>query len=173
MDNASPPYRAEPGLIGTTRDGTAVSLAAMTPEAAAILGPGLAAIDPWARVNYSAMRFTAFFAAREEGAQRYQILAAEALAGTMVVRQPWLHGPYLNLLGLLPGYDGHGLGEVAFGWFEAEARRAGFRNIWLCVSSFNTGAERFYRRHGFEQTATLENLSFDGFDEILMRKRLQ
>ena len=173
MDNALPPFHAEPGPIGTTHDGRAVSLAPMTPEAAAVLGPGLAAIDPWARVNYSPVRYTAFLTAKEDGAMRYQIVVADALAGTMVVRQPWLHGPYLNTLGLLPGFDGQGLGAVVLGWFEAEARRAGFRNIWLCVSSFNTGAERFYRRHGFEPSATLENLSFDGFDEILMRKRLR
>ena len=169
MENAQPPYHADPGPIGTSRDSLAVALAAMTPDAAARLGAGLAVIDPWARVNYSPVRFADFFAGREDGAQRYQILAEGKLAGAMVVRNPWLAGPYLNILGLLPGCSGHGIGHVALGWFEAEARRAKFRNIWLCVSCFNRGAERFYRAHGFERSATLDNLAFDGFDEILMR----
>lgn len=166
------PYRAEPGQIGTAGNGTAVTLAAMTPEAAGVLGTGLAAIDPWARVNYSPARLANFFATREDGAQRYQVIVAGHLAGTIVVRNPWLAGPYLNLLGLLPGFSGRGIGHLALSWFEAEARHAKARNIWLCVSSFNTGAERFYRAHGFERSANLADLTSDGFDEILMRKRL-
>ena len=165
-------YPAEPGPIGTARDGTAVILAGMTPDAAAALGSGLAAIDPWARVDYGSARFARFLDAREDGAQRYRIDAAGALAGAMVVRNPWLAGPYLNTLGLLPGCSGRGIGDVVLTWFETEARHAKARNIWLCVSSFNAGAQRFYRTHGFERTASFDNLAFDGFDEILMRKRL-
>ena len=172
MESASKPYPAEPGPIGATRDGVRVALAAMTPAAAATLGTGLACIDPWARLDYSPERFTNFFAATGDSAQRYQIRLDEQLVGAMVVRNPWLSGPYLNILGLLPGSGGRGIGHLALGWFEAEARRAGYRNVWLCVSSFNSGAERFYRAHGFERTATLDNLAFAGFDEFLMRKRL-
>ena len=57
------------------------------------------------------------------------------------------------------------------GWFEAEAR-GHFRNLWLCVSGFNTDAQRLYRAHGFERVATLDGLVREGDDELLMRKRL-
>ena len=165
-------YPAEPGPIGVTRDGRTIAVAAMTPEAAAILGPAIAAIDPWARVSYDPARLTGFFAALETGAPRYQIRVGDDLAGAMVVRCPWLSGPYLNILGLLPEFQGRGIGDAALGWFETEARTAKFRNIWLCVSSYNTGAQRFYVAHGFSATATLDALTLDAFDEILMRKRL-
>ena len=173
MDSLSrPPYPVEPGLIGRTRDGTAVALGAMTAAAADVLGPGLAAIDPWARVGYSPEKFTKFFATVGDGAMRYQIAADARLAGVIVVRNPWLAGPYLHVLGLLPGFNGRGIGDVALTWFETEARRAQYRNIWLCVSSFNTGAQRFYQAHGFQQAAVLDQLAFNASDEILMRKRV-
>lgn len=172
MDKVPAPYRADPGLIGKARDGTEVVLIPMTRETAEFLGSGLAAIDPWARITYSANRLSSFLAMIEDGAPRYQIVASAAIAGTIVVRNPWLAGPYLNILGLLPDFSGRGIGDVVLQWFEAEARRAEFRNIWLCVSSFNTGAERFYRAHGFTRVATLDELTIEGADEILMRKRL-
>ncbi len=172
MEKVQAAYRADPGLIGTTRDGMSVVLAPMTGDAAVRLGTGLAAIDPWARINYSAERFSTFLGSTEDGASRYQIIAANAIAGTVVVRNPWLAGPYLNILGLLPGFSGRGIGDVVLTWFEAEARRAEFRNIWLCVSSFNSDAERFYHAQGFAHVAQLDDLTIDGSDEMLMRKRL-
>ena len=44
------------------------------------------------------------------------------------------------------------------------------RNLWVCASSFNARALRFYERHGFARAATLPGLVADGYDEILLRK---
>jgi hypothetical protein len=55
-------------------------------------------------------------------------------------------------------------------WFEQEALSHGARNLWVCASSFNPGALRFYERHGFPPAATLPGLVADGYDEILRRK---
>ena len=46
------------------------------------------------------------------------------------------------------------------------------RNLWVCASSFNADALRFYERHGFRQAAALPGLAADGFKEILLRKVL-
>ena len=75
--------------------------------------------------------------ATETGATRYQIIANDQPAGVLVMRNPWLHGPYLHLLGLLPAYHRRGIGDIALRWIEAEAQ-GHFRNLWLCVSAFNT-----------------------------------
>lgn len=165
------PFRPIDQTIGLRRDGSLLRVAPMTPEWAAVLGPGLAAIDPWARVNYTGAQMTNFLAQTEAGAQRYAIIAGDEIAGTIVIRNPWLHGPYLNLFGLLPAFQGRGIGTAALGWMEEEARGR-YRNLWLCVSEFNSEARRLYERQGYELAGRLDSLVFDGLDELLMRKRL-
>jgi ribosomal protein S18 acetylase RimI-like enzyme len=56
---------------------------------------------------------------------------------------------------------------------EEEARAAGARNCFLCVSASNVGAQSFYRRYGYSEAARLDELIKDGEDEILIRKRLR
>lgn len=165
------PYRVDVHDIGRSRDGAPLALVPMTAEAGAALGSALATIDPWARFGTLPERLQAFLSGVEVGAPRFQILCDGAMAGCIVVRHPWLHGPYLNLLGLLPPFQARGIGEQALAWFETEAQGQ-FRNVWLCVSHYNEGAQRFYASHGYTVAATLDALVKDGFDEILMRKRL-
>lgn len=165
------PFRPIGHDLGVARDGAAVRLAAMTPDAAAVLGPGLAAIDPWARVSYAGDAMTRFLSATEPGAVRYAITVDAGVAGALVVRNPWLHGPYLNLIGLLPPFHGRGVGSLALRWMEAEARGRS-RNLWLCVSEFNVAARHLYEREGYVLAGRLDSLVFDGLTELLMRKRL-
>ena len=101
----------------------------------------------------------------------YQIECGADLAGAVVIFNPWLAGPYLQLSAVLPAHQKRGIGAQVLTWLEAEAR-GHFRNLWLCVSGFNTDAQRLYRQHGFEHVATLDGLVRDGDDELLMRKRL-
>src|SRR4029450_12481823 len=101
---------------------------------------------------------------------RYQVEISGEQAGAVSVRLPWLKGPYLELLALLPQAQGKGIGSTIVPWFEREALKVGARNLWVCASSFNTRALRFYERHGFERAATLPGLVVDGYDEILLRK---
>lgn len=164
------PFPTDPGPIGRTARGLQVSLAAMTVEAATPLGSALAAIDPWARAGYSPDRMAASLARVEPDVARYRIIAATEVAGVMVVRRSWLHGPYLQLLGLLPEFHGQYIGGLALVWLQRQSQD--HRNLWLCCSEFNCGARRFYERHGFEVTATVDSLVFDGANELLMRKRL-
>jgi ribosomal protein S18 acetylase RimI-like enzyme len=78
----------------------------------------------------------------------------------------------LQLLAILPEYQGRNLGLRLLQWMESEARRVESRQLWLCVSSFNTRARAFYERFGFEAAAVLEKLASDASDEVFMRKRL-
>jgi ribosomal protein S18 acetylase RimI-like enzyme len=141
------------------------------PEAE-MLGPVLAQMDPWSRLGSNPKEMTGFLAVSHETKRSFAILANGECAGVIVVRFPWLAGPYLNLLAVLPIYQGLGIGRIAVAWLEAEAIAAGARNSFLCVSAFNAKALEFYRRAGYGETARLNDLIKDGEDEILMRKRL-
>jgi GNAT superfamily N-acetyltransferase len=136
----------------------------------AALAAEIAAMPPWSVMNYPAERLERFLAARGDGAARYLVEIAGRPAGALSIRSPWLRGPYLELLALLPAAQGRGIGARILAWFEAEARREGARNLWVCASSFNTRAIKFYEKHGFRPAATLPDLVAEGHSEILLRK---
>jgi diamine N-acetyltransferase len=149
-------------------------LSAVTPDEAVVLGEALAAIEPWTHYGAPAAGLTALFAPAADGGIRLAVRSLDSTAplGVMAIRHPWLAGPYMQLLALLSGAQGQGHGQALLAWFEAEARSGGARNLWICVSAFNSAAQRLYLRFGFERVTILDDLIKPGIDEILMRKRL-
>ena len=143
----------------------------MTPELAALLGPAVVAIEPWSAINYPAAHLTAFLTAQDPALDRRAVFVDEGPAGIIAVRSPWLRGPYLQVLALLPPHQGQGFGKHLLDWFERQAT-GNSRWIWLCYSSFNRRAGAFYAREGFEEVTLLRDLMLDGGDEVLMRKRI-
>lgn len=129
-------------------------------------------MQPWSTMGISAERLAAFLKNGDPGAHRYAILQDGALSGVVSVRCPWLKGPYIELLAILAGFQRRGHGERILSFVETEAARLGMRNVWVCASQFNSGAARFYERHGFVEIATLPGLVADGFTETLFRKTL-
>ena len=121
-------------------------------------------------MNYPADAMARFLVSSADGAYRYRIDAGGDLAGAVSIRQPWLKGPYLELLAILPPFQNRGIGAEILDWFEREALRAEARNLWVCASGFNERALRFYQRHGFKQAVALPGLVGDGYTEILLRK---
>jgi GNAT superfamily N-acetyltransferase len=149
-----------------------LSLRPVTMNLAETLGPAVAAMEPWSALDYSAELMTQFLIAEDPALSRLALFSGDALAGVIAVRSPWLRGPYLQLLAVLPPFQGQGAGTVLLNWFEERASPTS-RWLWLCYSSFNTRAGAFYARHGFEEVVSLPDLIDDGRDEVLMRKRLK
>lgn len=165
-------FRLEHQRIAALADGRAIEVAPMTVEAAKALGSHCATFGPWKHYGIGADQLTASFADRSGGNRPFEVRVGGELAGAIVVRDPWLIGPYLVFLGVLPSFQGQKAGDALLGWFEAEARRGDKRNIWLCVTGVNVDAQRFYRAHGWGIAATIPDLIRDGDDEIMIRKRL-
>ena len=117
---------------------------------AAVLAQALSRLDPWAALGYGAAALAGYLGRDDPGLHRF-VLAVETdeWAGVFALRSPWLRGPYVELLAVLPGHQGKGLGGVMVEWAAA---RAG-DNLWACVSAFNADARRFYARHGFAEVA--------------------
>jgi ribosomal protein S18 acetylase RimI-like enzyme len=158
------PFAPEVHELGICR------LVPMDEAAAAWLGERLAAMDPWRRLGYAPDRLQGYLAADSPALARYRLEVDGALAGAMTVSWPWLHGPYLELLAVLPQAQGRGLGSALLQWLATQAAQS--RNLWVVVSAFNAGARRFYARHGFVEVGAVPGLVRDGLDEILLRKRL-
>lgn len=171
MSPESRPFHASCYDLGDLPSGGHVTLAPLRLGEADILGRAFAAIDPWAAYGRTPSQLAAFFASEEEACSRRAIRLDDSLAGFVAVRSPWLLGPYLHFLGLMPGYEGHGIGAAVLAWMVREAP-AETRNLWLCVSAINVRARDFYLRHSFELAAALPELAADNMDELLLRRRL-
>lgn len=170
MAGALPPFRGEHyELAGPA----GYSLSPVRADEAAALGARFAGIAPWTRYQPGAEALAKLFTPAADNSIRMapRTPGGEA-AGIVLVRHPWLAGPYVQFLAVVPDHQGRGLGTAMLAWCEEQARAAGQRNLWICAATFNDGAERLYRRFGFETVAVLEDLLKDGFHETLMRKRL-
>ena len=134
---------------------------------AEIVAVRLPEMDPWLRLGYHIEALRRYLTRESPSLTRWAITRDGAVTGVVAVRFPWLRGPYLELLAVLPEAQGGGLGAAVLGWLQGEAAPEG--NLWVMVSAFNEGARRFYRRHGFVEIARVPDLVCPGHDEVLMR----
>ena len=143
-----------------------------TPADARELGAIFAGMEPWSRYPFTACALETYLASDETGAPRYAIRIENRLAGALGLRLNWLRGPYIQFFGMVLGAQGEGAGSHILDKLAEDARASRERNLWVAASAFNTGAIRFYERHGFVRVAELDGLVQEGIDEILLRKRL-
>lgn len=139
---------------------------------AAVLGAACAALDPYRTLGLSAAGLTGYLRRPDPAAHRFVIEANGALAGVVVLRWPWLRGPFVEMLAVLPDAQGRGLGAAAIDWAAGQAAAVS-ANLWATVSDFNTAARAFYARSDFVELAELPGLVDDRFAEILLRRRLR
>lgn len=133
----------------------------------AAFAAAMAAMEPWRSLGFSAAGLASYLG-RDDAAARRMVVERDGGAGLVVLRAPWLRGPMIELLAVLPQAQGAGLGRELVEW----AARQGGGNLWACVSAFNASARAFYARSGFVEVASLPDLVTDGYDEILLRRRL-
>jgi ribosomal protein S18 acetylase RimI-like enzyme len=91
------------------------------------------------------------------------------LAGFAVLIMRGAFVGFIQSLAVAPDLRGRGIGEALMRFVEDRILRD-TPNVFLCVSSFNVGAQRFYRRLGYEVVGELGNMLIRGHAEILMRK---
>lgn len=134
----------------------------------------LATMNPWQALNYSAQQLESYLLATDPALYRYTVLTQDnnAIAGIVAVRHPWLRGPYLELIGVFPERQQHGMGTAILEWFERETQSRA-HNLWVLVSAFNESAKRFYLRFGFTEIGRIDALVDPQSTEILLRKTLR
>jgi len=95
----------------------------------------------------------------------------EKIAGVIVIQDAGSFRGYLQSICISAEYRGAGIGDEALRFCESHIS-AYSKNFFLCVSTFNSGAIKFYEKHGFKIVGKLDNFVLEGFDEYLMRKTL-
>ncbi len=125
--------------------------------------------DPWKRLNYTAADWNRIFTPLPQGRDGYAIELDRAGAGMGLVRQKFLMGDYLKWLAAAPWAQGRGLGASLLAHLERIVF-ARTKNVFACVSDFNEGARRFYRKHGYQEIGPMSNFLIPGSAKILLRK---
>ena len=95
----------------------------------------------------------------------------DEVIGAIVIQTKGAFSGYLKSIAVKPGWRGKKLGGKMMAFIEKEIFST-CANLFLCVSSFNTDAQLFYLKLGYEKIGVLENYLVEGHDEILMRKTI-
>jgi len=95
----------------------------------------------------------------------------DEIVGTMVIHTGGAFSGYLKSIAVKPGWRNQKLGEKMMEFIEKEIFST-YKNLFLCVSSFNSDAQQFYTKLGYEKIGELKDYLVAGHDEILMRKTI-
>jgi ribosomal protein S18 acetylase RimI-like enzyme len=126
------------------------------------------ASEPWKSLGYGPDDAAALAAA----SQRARTLVARMngeVVGFTISTSGFLAGEYLRLLVVDARHRRLGVGRRLMERLEEEVFAAS-RNLYLCVSDFNTSARDFYRSLGYGEIGSVPDLLVAGSAEILMRK---
>jgi ribosomal protein S18 acetylase RimI-like enzyme len=125
--------------------------------------------DPWRRLGYAATDWERLLTVPLAGREGWVVERSGAPAGFALVRLGFLLGEYLELFVIAGNAARSGLGrELLIAVERAVFARS--RNLFVCVSDFNTAARRFYASEGYQDVGGLSDLLIAGSTERLLRK---
>jgi ribosomal protein S18 acetylase RimI-like enzyme len=145
------------------------SIRPMRPEDRDIVIQLLADSDPWKTLGYDHRDWSRIFCPVPQARESFVAEGEGRVSGIAIVRQKFLLGDYLELLGVAGWARHQGTGKQLLAYVEALVF-ARTKNLFACVSDFNTGAREFYRKQGFQEIGPMPNFLIPGSAEILLRK---
>ena len=105
----------------------------------------------------------------DDSKERYAAVRGDAFVGVLILNLRGAFVGYLQTVFVAPQARGSGVGS-ALVQFAEERIFSAHPNVFLCVSAFNTGARRMYKRLGYAPVGELTNFLADGQSELLLRK---
>lgn len=125
--------------------------------------------EPWITLgrDYESCRHALGDPSRE----RYVAEDADGLAGFLILNMKGPLAGYIQTVCVAPARRGRGIGTLLVRFAEERSFHDS-PNVFLCVSSFNSGARRLYERLGYRVVGELSDYVVAGHSEILMRKTI-
>ena len=124
--------------------------------------------DPWRTLKFTRKESDAM----AKVSRQKEILGAfvgKKFVGFALYQFGFLGGGYLQNLVVSENYRGLKIGEKLMREMESLVF-ARSKNLYLCVSSFNRGGQKFYRRLGYKKVGVLKALLVKKHDEFIFRK---
>ena len=129
----------------------------------------MASSEPWITLRRTAAALVPVIS--DPVKQVHLVRDADGIAAFVILDLRGLTNGYVQTICVRADRRGGGLGAALLGWSEIHVHTQS-PNMFLCVSSFNAGAQKFYARLGYERVGVLSNFVVSGHDEILMRKTI-
>lgn len=149
---------------------TPIEIACAAPEDYELCARMMAGSEPWATLGRDLEGCRA--AVTRPGTELFVARDRLLPAGFILVAPFGFAGsPYIASIAVATEARGNGIGSKLLRF--AEERFAASGHIFLLVSSFNHGAERFYRQHGYEFVGELKDYLVTGHSELILHKRLK
>ena len=123
--------------------------------------------DPWITLEMDYDQCMPAFCGKEK--EIYVAKIEDDIAGFVVLQIGGTFKGYIQTVCVGEDYRGKGIGRKLLQFCEERILKIS-PNIFICVSSFNTGAIHLYEEFGFKRVGELENFVKQGFTEILFRK---
>jgi ribosomal protein S18 acetylase RimI-like enzyme len=124
---------------------------------------------PWSELNFDLPACELAF--KGSFKENYVVKDGREIIGFAILQVQGAFSGYIQSICILPAYRNKQLGSRLLRFCEERIQK-NMPNVFLCVSSFNPNAQRFYYRHGYEKIGELKDQLVRGYDEYLLRKSL-
>jgi len=101
----------------------------------------------------------------------YVALAQGQVVGFLILQMHGAFVGYIQTVGVMPDWRNRGIGSRLIQFAEERIFRE-TPNVFICVSSFNSHAQRLYERLGYAVIGELKDYIVSGHSEILLRKTI-
>jgi len=129
----------------------------------------MATTDPWITLGRTFDR--CLEAARDTALERYVAVTDDEVVGCVLISMRGSFTGYIKSIAVREDWRGRGLGSALIAFAEERILRDS-PNVFICVSSFNSGARALYQRLGYETVGVLRDFIVRGYDEQLLRKTI-
>ncbi|GAB4030933.1 MAG: hypothetical protein Fur0012_07610 [Elusimicrobiota bacterium] len=127
----------------------------------------MAQSQPWTKLSMGYQECLKIL--KNDKLEFYGAFYGEKLVGFILIDMNGALRGYIKILCVDAKNRGAGVGEKLLKFAEKRVFSI-YPNVFLCVSSFNRKAQKFYKKAGYKKVGILKDFLIKGADEYIFRK---